>query len=54
MNLIALYKSHIASGELHHDPAQEAALPELARIEIHRDSCGEACIYEGSRHGRSK
>ena len=24
------------------------------RIEIHRDSCGEACIYEGSRHGRSK
>ena len=22
-------------------------LPELARIEIHRDSCGEACIYEG-------
>ena len=32
MNLIALYKSHIASGELHHDPAQEAALPELERI----------------------
>jgi 6-pyruvoyltetrahydropterin/6-carboxytetrahydropterin synthase len=32
----------------------QAALPELARIEIHRDSCGEACIYEGSRHGRSK
>ncbi|MEQ8745288.1 6-carboxytetrahydropterin synthase [Pyruvatibacter sp.] len=25
-------------------------LPELARIEIHRDSCGESCIYEGSRH----
>lgn len=22
-------------------------LPELARIEVHRDSCGEACIYEG-------
>ena len=22
-------------------------LPGLARIEIHRDSCGEACIYEG-------
>ncbi len=31
-----------------------APLPELARIEVHRDSCGEACIYEGSRHGRTK
>lgn len=31
-----------------------APLPELARIEIHRDSCGEACIYEGSRHGKQK
>ncbi len=25
----------------------EGPLPELARVEIHRDSCGEACIYEG-------
>lgn len=25
----------------------EGPLPGLSRIEIHRDSCGEACIYEG-------
>jgi 6-pyruvoyltetrahydropterin/6-carboxytetrahydropterin synthase len=30
----------------------QTPLPELARIEIHRDSCGEACVYEGSRHGK--
>ncbi|MGH1453855.1 MAG: cell division protein ZapE [Paracoccaceae bacterium] len=32
MTLIDLYKSRIADGTLHHDPAQEAALPELERI----------------------
>ncbi|GAA6199750.1 cell division protein ZapE [Aquicoccus sp. SU-CL01552] len=31
-DLIALYNARIAQGALHHDPAQEAALPELERI----------------------
>ena len=31
-DLIALYNARIAQGALHHDPAQEAVLPELERI----------------------
>ncbi len=33
-DLIALYNARIAQGALHHDPAQEAALPELERIRV--------------------
>jgi len=29
-------------------------LPELARIEVYRDSCGESCIYEGPHPAMSK
>ncbi len=51
MTLTELYKSRIAQGQFHHDPAQEAALPELERI---RAAVEAAAPVKKGWFGRSK